>query len=166
MVQAPEGIDGRQSLTVVARSVLLDALTALQNHSNAVVLVGAQAVYLHTQEADLGVPAYTSDGDLGIDPDRIGNDPLVEQAMADAGFSRNHDTREPQPGTWWKYASVDGRHSLIEVDLMVPGEFVKAKSRRSVTLPPHNRNAMRNTPGLRCSDGRQRRADHHGARRD
>jgi hypothetical protein len=147
-VQEPKDIDSRQSLTVVARSVLLDALTALQHHGDAVVLVGAQAVYLHTRGADLGVPAYTSDGDLGIDPRRIGSDPLIHEAMKSAGFTRNHDIREPQPGTWWKPASVDGRPTLIEVDLMVPGEFVTAKSRRSVTLPPHDRNAMRNTPGL------------------
>jgi hypothetical protein len=38
---------------VLARSVLLDALQALAPHLDAVVLVGAQAVYLHTGDAEL-----------------------------------------------------------------------------------------------------------------
>ena len=40
-------------LYVLARKVLLDALTALGSHRDAIVLVGAQAVYLRVGEADL-----------------------------------------------------------------------------------------------------------------
>jgi hypothetical protein len=40
-------------LYVIARRVLLDALDALGEHRNATILVGAQAVYLHTGDADL-----------------------------------------------------------------------------------------------------------------
>jgi hypothetical protein len=38
---------------VAARCVLLDALQALQPHLDAVILVGAQAIYLHTLASDL-----------------------------------------------------------------------------------------------------------------
>lgn len=38
-------------LYVLARRVLLDALEALRPHKNALILVGAQAVYLHTGPA-------------------------------------------------------------------------------------------------------------------
>ena len=48
---------------VVARRVLLDALTALAPHIDAVSW-RAQAVYLHTGTADLAVAPYTTDGDL------------------------------------------------------------------------------------------------------
>ena len=48
---------------VVARCVLLDALTALRTHLDAVVLVGAQAVYLHAGDADLAVAPTTTDAD-------------------------------------------------------------------------------------------------------
>ena len=42
-------------LYVIARRVLLDALDALGGHRDAVVLVGAQAIYLRVGEADLAV---------------------------------------------------------------------------------------------------------------
>ena len=40
---------------VLARRVLLDALEALDDQRDAVILVGAQAIYLHTGDADLAV---------------------------------------------------------------------------------------------------------------
>jgi hypothetical protein len=46
-------------LYVGARRVLLDALTALQPHLESLVLVGAQAIYLHCGEADFAVSPYT-----------------------------------------------------------------------------------------------------------
>jgi hypothetical protein len=41
---------------IAARTVLLDALAALEDHLASLVLVGAQAVYFHTGSADLNVP--------------------------------------------------------------------------------------------------------------
>ena len=49
---------------VAARRVLLDVLEALNAHRKAVILVGAQAIYLHVGEGDLAVSPYTTDGDL------------------------------------------------------------------------------------------------------
>ncbi len=51
---------GVDELYVVARRVLLDALEALGDHSNATVVVGAQAIYLRAGEADLIVAPYTT----------------------------------------------------------------------------------------------------------
>ena len=48
-------------LYVMARRVLLDALEALGAHRDAIILVGAQAVYLRVGEADLAVAPYTTD---------------------------------------------------------------------------------------------------------
>jgi hypothetical protein len=53
---------------VAARSVLLDALEALGEQRQAVILVGAQAIYLHTGAIELAVPELTIDADLTIDP--------------------------------------------------------------------------------------------------
>jgi len=39
-------------LYVRARAALLDAVEALGAHRDAIVLVGAQAIYLHTGDAD------------------------------------------------------------------------------------------------------------------
>ncbi len=48
---------------VEARRVLLDALEALGPQSAAVVLAGAQAIYLRTGPESLAVAEYTTDGD-------------------------------------------------------------------------------------------------------
>ena len=53
---------------VVARSVLLDALDALGAQREAVILVGAQAIYLHTAAVELAVAEFTTDADLTLDP--------------------------------------------------------------------------------------------------
>ncbi len=78
---------------VLARRVLLDALEALGDQRDAVVLVGAQAIYLHTGDADLAVAPYTTDGDLALDPSRLMEDPKLAEAFRGAGFSA--DARRP-----------------------------------------------------------------------
>ena len=56
--------------TISAREGLLDAVEALEPHGEAVILVGAQAVYMHTGEADAGfaVSPFTYDADIALDP--------------------------------------------------------------------------------------------------
>jgi hypothetical protein len=73
-------------LYVIARRLLLDALDALGEHKGATILVGAQAIYLHTGDADLGVAEYTTDADLTFDPDLLAEIPPLEQALEGAGF--------------------------------------------------------------------------------
>lgn len=80
---------------VRARHTLLDALEALREHLDAIVLVGAQAIYLHTGDAELSVAPYTTDGDIAIDPTVLKPDPKLEMAMRLAGFARSD-----QLGTW------------------------------------------------------------------
>jgi hypothetical protein len=80
---------------VLARSVLLDALEALRPHLDAVILVGAQAIYLHTGDADLNIPPTTTDADLALTPNKLGDSPLLEDAMEAAGFVLAAD-----PGAW------------------------------------------------------------------
>ena len=72
---------------ILARSVLLDALQALGPHLDAVVLVGAQAVYLHTGDAELIVVPTTTDADLALFPARLLDEPLLEDALRGAGAS-------------------------------------------------------------------------------
>jgi hypothetical protein len=55
-------------LYVRARAGLLDAVEALGLHRESVVLVGAQAIYLHTGDADLAVAEYTTDADFTLSP--------------------------------------------------------------------------------------------------
>ncbi len=66
---------GVDELYVIARRVLLDALEALGPHRDATILVGAQAIYLHTGDAE-----------LALDPELLDEIPPLEQALQDAGF--------------------------------------------------------------------------------
>jgi len=137
----------RARLNVVARRVLLDAITALREQRDAVIVVGAQAVYLRSEDDDLTGSAFTSDADLGIDPRALKQLPLIEQAIQEAGFRRHEDARA-QPGQWWRIEQVDGNAVRIEVDLLVPESFSVPGSRRSAVIPPHAKGATRKVPGL------------------
>lgn len=120
---------------VVARSVLLDALTALRAHLDAMVLVGAQAIYFHTGDADLATAPTTTDADVALAPDRLADEPLLEEALRRAGF-----VREADPGTWRGQGAV-------AIDLMVP-EALSGPGSRGARLPVHGRWAARRARGL------------------
>ena len=82
-----------------ARRVLLDALEVLHDHLGAIVLVGAQAIYLRTGNADLAVAPTTTDADLALDPSLLGQEPALESAMKAAGFAlRQFQNGQTQPG--------------------------------------------------------------------
>jgi hypothetical protein len=122
-------------LYVRARAALLDALEALEPHLDAVVLVGAQAIYLHTGDADLGVAQYTTDADFSISPGDLADSPLLGDLLAAGGFTQRED-----PGNW---LSPDG----IAVDLMVP-EFLAGPGTRGARLGVHGKWAARRAKGL------------------
>lgn len=82
----------------MARTGLLDALEALESHIDALVIVGAQAVYLHTGAMEIALAEFTTDGDIAIDPDLLSSDPLIEEAMRAAGFTP--DPRSSAIGSW------------------------------------------------------------------
>lgn len=128
--------------TVAARRVLLDALEALHAHRNALVLVGAQAVYLRSEQAPLAASAYTFDGDLGLDPRLLDDDPRLEQLMRAAGFELNAGR---DPGIWLRRDPADSLDG-VEVDLLVPASLVAG--RRAAHLDPHDRLAARTAEGL------------------
>ncbi len=80
---------------VEARRVLLDALTALQPHIRAIVLIGAQAVYLRTAGRLSTYQPFTTDADLALDPALLADIPLLGHAMLNAGFELT-----AEPGIW------------------------------------------------------------------
>jgi hypothetical protein len=132
-------VNGDRELLVRARAALLDALEALAEHRESVVVIGAQAIYLHTGEMVVALPATTKDSDLALDPRTLGSLPRVEEAMRAAGFELRAD--RPQPGTW---LSRDG----IPVDLMVPEALAGEGGRRGARVPGHSNRAMRRATGL------------------
>jgi hypothetical protein len=131
---------------VAARRVLLDALVQLAPHGPAVIVAGAQAVYLRTGTADLAIAPYTTDGDLAIDPARLGATPLLAQAMAAAGFSRSLE-----PGTWHAPARVEGDDVGIPVDLIVPEQAAPTGGRRGARLGSHGDRTARRASGLEAA---------------
>ncbi|WP_440103774.1 hypothetical protein [Streptosporangium sp. H16] len=148
MARIPEGVDLNE-LTVVARRVLLDALQALHEHSNAIVLVGAQAVHLRTTGVVLASSPYTSDADLSLNPKLVLDEPLLNEAMRGAGFEL---PASGNPGQWFRAEMISGQSHLIEVDLLVPEAFAPGnKKRRRVSLPPHDEKATRRILGLEAT---------------
>jgi hypothetical protein len=150
MAIPPPGVD-QAALTVAARRVLLDGISALHEHVQALVLIGAQAVYLRSQSTNLGVATATSDGDLSLDPELLRPDPRIEAALTDAGFTRDIDSRQPQPGTWFRTVDVNGSPVPIPVDLLAPETLIPSAGRRGVRIPPHDRSAVRRVPGIEVS---------------
>src|SRR6266545_2016174 len=103
-------------LYVNARGVLLDALEALGAHRSLLILVGAQAIYFHTGEADISVAPFTTDADVVIDPTSLADQPVLGGALQASGFVAGQD-----PGQWFK--------DEVRVDLMVP-ETIAGPGRR------------------------------------
>jgi hypothetical protein len=75
-----------EPLYVAARGVLLDALDALGEQRQALILAGAQAIYVHTGTTDLAVAEFTTDGDLVIVPDQLKPHPRLSDAMERSQF--------------------------------------------------------------------------------
>lgn len=121
---------------VDAREALLDALEALAGHVDSAVLVGSQAIYLHTGGAVTGVALATKDADLMLVPP-IAKHPAIDRAMRDGGF-----TPGAQPGIW---LSGDGER---EVDLLVPATFDPHAKRRAARLDGHARTVARLVSGI------------------
>ncbi len=129
---------------VAARSVLLDALEALGSQRDAIIVVGAQAVYMQTGDGDIALAPYTTDADLALTPDDLADDPLLEGLMRDAAFTLDAQ----QPGSWHKSVKVDGKDTDIPVDIMVPDGFAPPGGTRSVRIEPHDKMAARKAVGL------------------
>ncbi|TMC74630.1 MAG: hypothetical protein E6J13_01345, partial [Chloroflexi bacterium] len=126
-------------ITVAAGCVLLDALEALGDLRQSMVLVGAQAVYVHTGGSSLAVAEYTTDADLAIDPRSIAEEPKLDAVLTSAGFRKTD-----QPGSW-----VSTRHSNepIPVDFLVP-ERLGGRRGRAANVPGQPANSARQVRGL------------------
>ncbi|WP_410540590.1 hypothetical protein [Streptomyces sp. KL2] len=144
---------GDEELTQAARKVLLDALIALQDHRDALTVVGAQAVYLRTSNATIRSAAYTSDGDISIDPNTLGGQPLLEEAMKSAGFTLRLDKNgKRMVGLWQRRDRIGATEIEAQVDLLVPQALAPgSKSRRRTELPPHDEWAAKKVPGLEAA---------------
>ncbi len=136
---------------VAARRILLDALEALEPHKGAVVVAGAQAVYLRTGPNSLPVADLTTDGDLAIDPSLLPETPRLGELMEAAGFKLAEPDGSPEPGIWAKRVEIDAAPADVPVDLIVPAEVAPPGGRRGARLPGHGKLATRKIPGLEAA---------------
>ena len=126
---------GPDPLYVRARTVLLDAADALSEQLDAFVLVGAQAIYLHTGRADFAVAEHTTDADFCVAPEVLTDAPLLPGLLEAGGFSPGE-----HPGAW---SGLGG----VRVDLMVP-EALAGSGSRGARLGPHGKRVARRAKGL------------------
>ncbi len=123
---------------VAARAVLLDALRALNDHLPAIIVVGAQAVYLHTGSGDFVEPVMTTDGDLALDVASLGSEPEISAVLKSANFKPGTN-----PGSWL------GKGGVVVDIMVVPSQSGRVKKNaRAARLPGHANTAARITPGL------------------
>lgn len=134
-----------EPLYVLARRVLLDALQAFGPQRKGIILVGAQAIYLHTDEIDLAVAPFTTDGDIAINPSALEPDPKLEQVLTSAGFRPT-----PQPGIWSTSRSLGGVVAEVTIDLLVP-ETMGGSRRRAADLGEHGDRVARKVRGLEAA---------------
>jgi hypothetical protein len=129
-----------------ARRVLLDVLSALREQLDAVVLVGAQAVYLRTEGRLPTYQPFTTDADIVVDPSRLTAQPALGPAMTAAGFILTDE-----PGIWEARFSRPGidQPIAVPVDLIVPMEVAVGAGRRSARLTgQHGKHSARKSVGL------------------
>ena len=125
---------------VRARTALLDALEALGAQRGAVVVIGAQAVYLREGLASRTVPALrwgarTADADIMLDPRALADKPLLGDMLKGSGIAAT-----PSPGAW--LSSDD-----VAIDLLVP-EALAGPGRRAARLGVHGKTVARRARGL------------------
>ena len=134
------------ALYVTARQLLLDCLDALSPHREAVVLVGAQAVYQRVGAGSIAVAPFTTDGDLAIDPAVLAHIPPLEQALMASGF---RPKTADSVGVWITTRPASGgAHAVVSVDLLVPASVSPGVGRRAARLPGHDQRAARIVKGL------------------
>ena len=137
---------GVDEIYSIARRVLLDALQSLGVHRDAVILVGAQAVYLRVGEAELAVAPYTTDGDLAINPALLTETPPLEKALARAGF---YPKTTDSVGIWISLQRTTGNpRTEFAVDFLVPSSVSPGTGRRAAGLSGHDRRAARIVRGI------------------
>ncbi len=114
-------------------------MQALGNNRKAMVLVGAQAIYLWIGESDLAVAPCTTDADLAIDPSRLEDNPDLPKALRNAGFELTI-----KPGTWTMKANK------VQVDFLVPSSL-SGPGRRGARLGIHGDELARKSKGLEAT---------------
>ena len=129
-----------------ARRSLVRILRVLSVYEKeAIVVVGAQAIYLQCADDDLPFSPFTLDTDLALDPRRLSELPPIRRVLEENGYR----LRDDQPGMYRAWSDVGGPDSAV--DLLVPEEFAFGAGGRDARLPGDNERAARRTAGLEAT---------------
>ena len=120
---------------IKARTALLDAAEALAPHLDSIVLVGAQAIYLHTGAADIVVAEFTTDADFSVEPALLSDTPLLAELLEPVA---SHHENTP----------VDGGHQPACTSTSWCPRPRAGRGRRGADLGPHGRRVARRAVGL------------------
>lgn len=136
---------------VESRRALLDAIDALEPQSDAVILAGAQAIYVRTGGGGLPISDFTTDGDLALDPTLLADAPTLAVLMRSAGFDLAVLQGAEEPGIWEKPVTIRGTKGKVQVDLIVPRGAAPPGGTRGARLPSHGNRAARKATGLEAA---------------
>lgn len=115
------------------------------------VLVGAQAVHMYVPEAVTRVVDYTTDGDLGINPQMLSGRPDLDSAMRAGGFEPAKDPKgNPMPGAW-QSKPLPGAPKGVVVDLLVPTGLSKNPAWRAARIDGQVTGAARYARGIEAA---------------
>lgn len=134
-----------------SRRAIINVVGVLAAHAQSLTLIGAHAVLLRT--AGLDVPlAPTGDGDLGVTPGLVSEEPSIEALLVDAGYEHRTAAR---PGLWGRGSYEDrlGNPAFREkIDLLAPHGLSGTTSRTKRGVPAlqthHGKLAVGNALGL------------------
>lgn len=136
---------------ITSRRALIDVITGLVDHREALTVLGGHAVIEVTQ----GLPSVppddtTRDGDLGVIPQLLADDPRLSARMQDLGYET---TRPERPGVWSPIAQRDRSvHVRDSVDLIAPMSLARegvatTRDIRAARVGPHGKHAVSATRG-------------------
>jgi hypothetical protein len=133
---------------IVARDILLDTLEVLAVYDrHAIVVVGAQAIYLRCEENPVPRAPFTLDSDIVVDPRRLAPEPPIKVRL----FEHGYRLRDGQPGLFVAPNLPAHVSDGANVDIIVPEFFATGRGRRDARLPGDNAMAARRTRGLEAA---------------
>lgn len=149
------GFDDLEIEIVTSRRALIDAITGLADQREALTVLDGHAVI----EVSQGIPALppedtTRDGDLGVIPQLLSDDPNLSARMAELGYEA---ARPERPGVWSPISQRDRNiHDRDSVDLIAPmslarGDLTTNRSIRAARVGTHGKHAVSATRGTELS---------------
>ena len=135
--------DSVDAAYVTARKALLDVLDVLGPHLKSVILVGAQAIYVHTGEVEFAVSPFTYDADLAIN--RWHGDGTSNKYPSSAGlrkgWNQKMSTYFVEDGSFFRIQNVQLAYNIKGVKLFgadMPETKVSFTADRPLTLFKYN----------------------------